>query len=370
MSIYMVKGKGYRYDFTTKGVRYTKAWFKTKAEAKMAEARQREELLNPTAKIHGQALTPIAMDFLALLNRRLDFVEAYRSEKHYQTYLYHARRWLKIWDGFPAESITREEVQKFVMQRAGDSKHCANQEIRYLRATFNWAKREGLVNANPTDGIEFFPVEKRVKYVPSAEDIDRVLAVADPDTRDYLWTIRDTMGRMGEINRLTWEDIDLNSGSIILYTRKKKGGSLTPRKVPMTRRLLKIMKKRFEERDPQKPWVFWHTYWSRKEGRTVSGPYQDRKRIMQTLCQKAGVKYFRFHALRHAGASLLDQNNVPLGAIQSVLGHENRTTTEIYLHSMGRTVRDAMSVLESATESPTRTLTQNEKGALPNDITP
>jgi integrase len=67
---------------------------------------------------------------------------------------------------------------------------------------------------------------------------------------------------------------------------------------------------------------------------------------MKTLCRKAGVRYFRFHALRHLGASILDRENVPLGTIQRILGHENRTTTEIYLHSIGEAERQAMRVYE------------------------
>ena len=67
---------------------------------------------------------------------------------------------------------------------------------------------------------------------------------------------------------------------------------------------------------------------------------------MKILCGKAGVKYFRFHSLRHAGASIMDGNNVPLGAIQKILGHENRKTTEIYLHNIGEMERQAMAVYE------------------------
>ncbi len=59
------------------------------------------------------------------------------------------------------------------------------------------------------------------------------------------------------------------------------------------------------------------------------------KKFMKTLCKKASVKYFRFHAPRHSGASLMDACKVPIGSIQRILGHENRTTTEIYLHSIG-----------------------------------
>jgi len=72
-----------------------------------------------------------------------------------------------------------------------------------------------------------------------------------------------------------------------------------------------------------------------QEGREVIGPYKDRKKLMKSLCNKAGVRYFRFHTIRHSGASLMDQCNVPMGAIQKVLGHESRRTTEIYLHSAG-----------------------------------
>lgn len=83
---------------------------------------------------------------------------------------------------------------------------------------------------------------------------------------------------------------------------------------------------------------------------------------MKTLCKKAGVKYFRYHALRHCGASLLDQANVPIGSIQKILGHENRTTTEIYLHTMGNAERDAIALLDSCSEkSLTQIHTQKQK---------
>jgi len=72
---------------------------------------------------------------------------------------------------------------------------------------------------------------------------------------------------------------------------------------------------------------------------------------MRTLCDRAGVKYFRYHALRHFGASLLEQANVPIGSIQRLLGHEHRSTTEIYLHSIGESERGAMDVLNARFES-------------------
>jgi integrase len=242
-------------------------------------------------------------------------------------------------------------VEEHIHERNRISGYSANQDLRYLRAAFNFGLERKLITVNPTKEIEFFPVEKKVKYVPSQEDIDKMIGVADPDTQDYLWTIRETMARVSEINRLTWEDVSLQGQYIILYTRKKRGGDLTPRKVAMTQKIFDVLSARYEKRDETKPWVFWHRYWSRKEGRFKVGPYNDRKKVMKSLCDNAGVRYFRFHALRHAGASVMDDSNVPLGAIQRILGHENRRTTEIYLHSIGDSERIAIEVYEQARQN-------------------
>jgi integrase len=206
---------------------------------------------------------------------------------------------------------------------------------------------------NPTQGIPFFPVKKRVKYVPPKEDVLKVIMAADSDTQVYLWTIKETLGRMSEINRLTWSDVNFDERYVVLFTRKKRGGHLTPRKIPMTNRLFQVLHHRFEHRDcrkPWKPWIFWHRYWDRKKQDWIEGPYKERKKIMKTLCKKAGVRYFRFHALCHFGASVLDCANVNIGSIQRILGHENRTTTEIYLHSIGESERKAMAIYELFTE--------------------
>ena len=47
----------------------------------------------------------------------------------------------------------------------------------------------------------------------------------------------------------------------------------------------------------------------------------------------------------------MDNSGVNTGSIQRILGHENRTTTEIYLHSMGESERKAMDIFEQANQS-------------------
>ncbi|MGA1869034.1 MAG: hypothetical protein ACMUJM_10860 [bacterium] len=141
MSYYFIKGKGWRYDFTLKGTRHTGAWFKTKTEAKQAEAKKREEVKNPQPV--AETLTDIS--FLELINKRLDHVKAYNSAIHYEHYYYMARRWVKKWSGLLCGQISQDMVQKHILERSMISAYAANKDIRYLKAAFNFGKKKSLL---------------------------------------------------------------------------------------------------------------------------------------------------------------------------------------------------------------------------------
>lgn len=342
MSVFFTKGRGWRFNFYHQKTRHQATLFyHTKREAQKAEARRREEI--EQEKTMAQ-MTDMA--FVKLLEERLDHVRAYNSKRHLDDYVCMARRWTTEWGHLFCSQITQADVQKFILKRSSVSAYTANKDLRYLRATFNFAMKQApkWIEHNPTDGIKFLPVQKSVKQIPSRADLLKVILAAGPDTQDYLFTIRETMARVSEINRLTWEDVNLEERSVILCTRKKRGGHLTPRKVPMTGKLYEILSRRYRGRDQSKHWVFWQAWWDRN-GQRHEGPYV-RRRFMETLCKRAGVSVFQFHALRHFGASMLDHAGVGIGSIQRILGHENRTTTEIYLQSIGEAERRAMDIFE------------------------
>lgn len=346
MSVYFVKTrKGWRYDFMMKGERYTNAFYQTKREAKEAEQKKRQELKQTTST---------DMPFLTLVNKRLDEVKQRLSHEHYMDTVYHARRWVDRWENLQCSQITPDEITALRNERNLISAQTANKELRYLRSLFNWGIKKGLFVENPANRVDMMRVEKKERYVPSNEDIEKVLSVATHEQRDYLTCIRETLARSREINTLLWNDVDFTNRTVTLYTRKKRHGTKTPRIIPMTERLHQVLSDRYAQQNINKPWVFGHRYFSRKAGKVIYGPYQDRKKFMKTLCKKAGVRYFRFHPLRHAGASLMDSINIPLAEIQGILGHENRKTTEGYIHTMNGRSYEAIKAFEKARSNPTR----------------
>lgn len=73
------------------------------------------------------------------------------------------------------------------------------------------------------------------------------------------------------------------------------------------------------------------------KGRGNKGLLNDRtiRRIVKKYAMLAGIRKaseIHPHTLRHSYATLLQNRDVPLNAIQAALGHKNLETTTIYMH--------------------------------------
>ncbi|MFH0925825.1 MAG: site-specific integrase [bacterium] len=341
MSSYLDKRKKvWRYDFELEGKRYSQSGFQTKKEAKEAEFKRREEVLNPKIlSTKEDVKTPIT--FFELLTKRLDHVKDYQGRENYVKYRRFSRRWCQAFGAsiFCAD-ITKEMVKKYLSKKKMEvSAYTANKELTYLRAAFNWGIEEDLISSDPTKGIKRYPSVETSKYVPPINDILAVISVADNnEVKDYLWTIFWAAARVNEINNLKWEDVDFERRQIILYTRKKKGGDRKPRSIKMSNHLYDLMLQRYQNRDISIPWVYFNPV-TRKA-------FNYRSKIMKTLCKKAGVKHFTYHNVRHCTASVMNSVWANRKDIQEILGHEKLSTTDIYIHSIARTQQEVIHAFE------------------------
>jgi integrase len=80
---------------------------------------------------------------------------------------------------------------------------------------------------------------------------------------------------------------------------------------------------------------------------------------MRKLCEKAGVKYFTYHSIRHLTATVLYHKGYSLSHIQAVLRHKNPNTTRRYLRTLG--LEQVRIVLEEGLKGPAEVI-QFKKG--------
>ena len=80
-------------------------------------------------------------------------------------------------------------------------------------------------------------------------------------------------------------------------------------------------------------------------------PYQYRNKWLPDLCEKANVRRFGVHGIRHLFASILADANRPLPEIQHMLRHKNLTTTQRYIRRLKKENREVLEALPNFGDS-------------------
>ncbi len=143
-----------------------------------------------------------------------------------------------------------------------------------------------------------------------------------------------TAARRGELFILKWREVDFDNNRIKLWTRKRKG-CLEADWIPMTGELKDMLQWWDENRtfsDAENVFVCESEVPNQNELR--GKPFIERRKWMSRICERAGVKPFGVHAIRHLSASILDDAGYPITVIQALLRHKSANTTAKYLHKL------------------------------------
>jgi integrase len=224
------------------------------------------------------------------------------------------------------------------------------------------AERWGLVTRNVAKLTEPPRVPDRRVLPLSPEQVRVFLRAIEGDRLEALYLIAIGVGlRQGEILGLSWQDIDLESGTITVRNalqrvdgklRLVEPKSMTSRRVvPAPRIVLDALRahrtRQLEARllagsrwhDDPRDLVFTTTVGTPMDGIAVT-------RRFQVLLAEAGLPRQRFHDLRHACASLLLAQGVPARVVMETLGHSQiGLTLNTYSHvipALGREAADRM----------------------------
>ena len=332
------KGRRYRAIlYEGKTIVASKRGFKTKGAAK--------DWLTATAKeLKLPEPTQTAMGFLDASNDYLDDMEARRQHNTYKSKVAVTALLIKYMGGdFDISALTPSDIDAYLLARRDKSgPKAANRDIVEFKALWNWLIKKGRAQTNPWRSVEPYPEEKFQRYVPTKEDMMAVRAVAVGQERDLVDFLYYTGARLGEACRLSWPDVDFERMTVTLWTRKRRGGSLEPRTMGMVRSLAILLRERWEQADQGRPEVFIDPATGRRLEKNTRWSIE----LFTRLCARAGVKRFTAHCVRHFVATRLkDSRQATPFQIQNLLGHQNLSTTEKYLHELD-VDRDVSALLE------------------------
>ncbi len=325
-----------------------KRGFKTWKAAKKWEIEQEEELKNPTPQ------ETIPLTFSQASQKYLENNAKHTEQNTFRYKAHIIRSAITFWGEDPLLKDCDENMIEgfldFVFEnkvgkkgpRKTDGGKTANRYLKELQALFKWQVRKKNCVEDPTVGIKEYKEKPFKKYVPPAEDLYAVQAVASTEELDRIRCIYHSGARSGELRRMTIEDVNLITGNLTLWTRKRKGGSLEGDEIEMNQPLLELMERRIKAMCPDCRYVFP----SPEDPRQQLSKYT-LDNMMPRLCKKAGVKPFGLHAIRHhVAAQMIHSREVDLFDIQKFLRHKRMSTTDQYLKSLGVIKTKGASVLE------------------------
>ncbi len=236
--------------------------------------------------------------------------------------------------------------------------------FRILSGTFALALRRGLVTRSPIDGLapSERPKQRNARRVAvlDAETLARIVAAGRSERWRAALGLAGYAGlRLGEIRALTWEEVDLDAGTVAVRRSllpdgtakapKTKAGERTVPLLPALRRVLVAWKLRSPYTEPGALVI------ATAEGKPVSE--RNLRRALEDAKATAALATtedrLSWHSLRHSFASLLATDlELPATTLAELVGHADAGfTLRVYARDGRDTAAVVQDVLARATEA-------------------
>ena len=203
-----------------------------------------------------------------------------------------------------------------------------------IRSFYRYLVLDGHIEADPTLLLESPKTGMKLPEVLSVKEIDSLIAVIDCSKREgqrnraIIETMYSCGLRVSEACNLKLSDLYLSEGFI-----KVEGKGSKQRLVPISERAIaEIMdymadRAEIDIKPGHEDYLFVSAHFKKKMSRITLF------HIIKELAEQAGIKKaISPHTLRHSFATHLLEGGANLRVIQSMLGHEDIGTTEIYTH--------------------------------------
>ena len=229
--------------------------------------------------------------------------------------------------------VDNEQINTYMnyLQEIGKKTSTISRNLASIRSFYQYLIRIKKIKHDPTETIQSPKVEKRVPSVLTSQEIELLLSQPkDVDlkgTRDkaMLEVAYATGMRVTEIISLDVNDVNLEEGFVSCKVTGKQ------RNIPLGSLCIKALREYIEEARP----IIIKNEEEKSLFVNVNGKRLTRQgfwKIVKFYKEQAHItKEITPHVLRHSFATHLLQNGADLKAIQTMLGHSDISSTQVYM---------------------------------------
>jgi integrase len=242
-----------------------------------------------------------------------------------RTMRYQVRKYLlPKWARYPVDSITAPAVNQWI----GTLGHLSPVSLRGLVKTLQ------IILSRSLDAKQIhYPSRlkaKRERPCFSAEEMQRIVAAAEPSYKTLFAVAAETGARCGELYGLRVEDVDVTHGWIHVRRSVWDGEMQSPksdnayRTVDVSQSLAQMIRVHLGGRVDG--FVF-----QTGRGTPLRHSHVINK-VLHPLLVKLGIPRCGMHAFRHGRVSYLVENNTPVETIRAWVGHGSDQMVRLYTH--------------------------------------
>src|SRR5262249_1385077 len=227
----------------------------------------------------------------------------------------------------------------------------ANLSLKVMRVCLNEGVRQGLLGANPAVRVKILKSSKETKRRPfTLNEIKRILKACSDDVE---WRGLVLFGlylgqRLGDLAKLTWRSVDLDSGEIAFTTRKTGRRIVLPLVQPLVDYLGGL-----PSSDNPNAYIFPNAA-AHKRTNSLSNQFRDiladaglveprrHEKTKQGRSQAREPSEISFHSLRHSAVTMLKAAGVSDFMAREIVGHESAAVSRQYTHLTTDDKRAAM----------------------------
>ncbi len=267
------------------------------------------------------------------------------SDNTLDSYRRDLQQFQKFTGSTPPKAVSLETLRCYLdhLRAKGLSHRSIARQVATLRGFFRFCLEEEAILSDPTELLAAPKIGSTLPKCLDRPQIDRLLETPDGNTRiglrdaamlDLLYA---TGMRVSELISVRVADLDLSAGLVRVTGKGNK-----QRMIPVGRAALQSVEHYFREQRSQflrgriSPFLFV----------TARGTRMTRQcfwNLLRGHGQKAGVNGgLSPHVLRHTFATHLLQGGADLRSLQTMLGHADVGTTQIYTHVMPSHLRETV----------------------------